>query len=256
MFKVATWNVNSIRVRLLQVLDWLHVVKPDLLALQEIKADDENFPVAEFRDRGYQVLCNGQKTYNGVAIICSYTPKNIITDFPEYEDPQRRLLYASFDNFSVINIYVPNGSETGSDKFKYKLEWLSRLQLFVNNKLKTDSNLLVMGDFNIAPADEDVHDPDEWRGKVLVSGPERKHFSQLIDKGLVDCFRLLNQGNDKYSWWDYRGSGFARNRGLRIDHILASETLSKSCKSSYIDTSPRGLERPSDHAPVVAEFNL
>lgn len=254
--KLATWNVNSIRVRLAQVLDWLQTETPDILAIQETKVVDEMFPAEEFRQLGYRVICNGQKTYNGVAIISRSSATQVLTALPSFPDPQRRLLYAVFDTLAVLNIYVPNGKAVGTDKYAYKLDWLAGLREFVQERLGKTELLAVVGDFNIAPADADVHSPEEWRGKVLVSDPEREQFFGLIDLGLVDCFRLFKQEADRFSWWDYRASGFARNRGLRIDHILASQALAERCTASRIDTAPRKLERPSDHAPVVAEFKL
>lgn len=254
--KLATWNVNSIRVRLAQVLDWLQTESPDILAIQETKTTDEMFPAAEFARLGYQVVCSGQKTYNGVAIISKHTATEVMTELPLFPDTQKRLLCARVGKLVILNIYVPNGMAPGTDKYAYKLDWLSHLQAFVQEQLEKTELLAVLGDFNIAPADEDVHNPEEWHGKVLVSEPEREHFFRLIDKGLVDCYRLFKQDAKSFSWWDYRASGFARNRGLRIDHILASKSLAEGCVASRIDTTPRKLERPSDHAPVVAEFNL
>ena len=256
MFKLATWNVNSIRVRLAQVLDWLQAETPDILAIQETKVVDELFPVEEFRQLGYQVTCNGQKTYNGVAIISRAAATRVLTALPAFPDPQRRLLYAKFDQLALLNIYVPNGMAVGTDKYAYKLDWLANLQRFVQEQLDSTERLAVVGDFNIAPADADVHSPEEWRDKVLVSEPEREQFFRLIDQGLVDCYRLFEQAADSFSWWDYRASGFERNRGLRIDHILASKSLAARCTACRIDTAPRRLQRPSDHAPVVAEFDL
>ena len=256
MFKLATWNVNSIRVRLVQVLDWLMMESPDILAIQETKITNEMFPAGEFEETGYQVVCNGQKTYNGVAVISKNAAAEVLTGFPSFPDPQKRLLYARFDNLAILNVYIPNGMALDTDKYAYKLDWLFHLQAFVQEQMGKTEQLAVLGDFNIAPADEDVCNPEEWRGRVLVSGPEREHFFRLIDKGLVDCYRLFKQDANGFSWWDYRASGFARNRGLRIDHILASKALAGHCVACRIDTAPRRLERPSDHAPVVAEFNL
>ena len=256
MLKLATWNVNSIRVRLDQVLDWLHTEAPDILAIQETKITNDKFPAGEFMQAGYQAICNGQKTYNGVATISRLRAAEVVTELPAFPDPQRRLLYTRYDDLAILNIYVPNGMALGTDKFDYKLDWLSHLQTFVQAQLKNTERLVVLGDFNIAPADEDVHNPDQWRGKVLVSEQEREHYFQLLDKGLVDCYRLFKQDAKSFSWWDYRASSFARNRGLRIDHILASKPLADHCLTSRIDSTPRKLERPSDHAPVIAEFCL
>lgn len=256
MFTVATWNVNSLRVRLPHVIDWLNSVKPDILALQETKVVDSDFPVAELGEHGYQAVFSGQKTYNGVAILSKTLATDIITEFPSYPDPQRRILAAKIDGISILNLYIPNGSEVGSEKYAYKLEWLSHLQTFVEQQLKANDRLIILGDFNIAPTDDDVHDPEAWRGNVLVSEPERNNFFQLTDKNMVDCFVQFEQEEKSFTWWDYRAAGFRRNRGLRIDHILASTPLAKHCKSCHIDKEPRRLERPSDHAPVVAVFNL
>ncbi|MBF8269077.1 MAG: Exodeoxyribonuclease III [Gammaproteobacteria bacterium] len=256
MLKIATWNVNSIRVRLPQVLDWLAVAAPDIVALQETKIVNELFPVEEFRQAGYQTICNGQKTYNGVAIISKTPASDVVTDLPTFPDPQKRLLHARYGDIAVVNLYIPNGMAVGSDKYAYKLDWLTQLQQFLYERLGQMRLLVVLGDFNIAPADEDVHDPAAWQGSVLVSPAERAHFFQFIDKGLVDCYRLFKQEVHSFTWWDYRAAGFARNHGLRIDHILASRQLAEHCKICRIDTAPRKLERPSDHAPVIAVFDL
>ncbi len=256
MFKIATWNVNSLRVRLTHVTDWLKSEQPDVLALQETKIVDEEFPAEIFQEIGYNVAYSGQKTYNGVAVISKEAARDIITQFPSYPDPQRRVLHTLFSNLAVLNLYVPNGSEIGSEKYSYKLEWLTQLESFVDTCLEGNQNLIVLGDFNIAPADEDVHDPDEWQDKVLVSAAERSHFFRLIDKGLVDCYRLFDREGKEFSWWDYRAASFRRNRGLRIDHILASHDLAQLCRSCHIDKNPRKLEKPSDHTPVVAIFDI
>lgn len=254
--RCATWNVNSLRVRLPQVMDWLGEKKPDLLALQETKLPDENFPVAELEEAGYQALFSGQKTYNGVAILSRLTepPTGIDTDLPGLDDPQRRLLAASYGDFRFINLYVPNGSEVGSDKFAYKLDWLAALREYLVDQLERHDKVIVVGDFNIAPEDRDIHDPELWRDSVLASPPEREAFRKLLEAGLTDAFRLFDQPEGSFSWWDYRAAAFRRNLGLRIDHILVSEALREKCIACYIDKTPRGWERPSDHAPVVAEF--
>ncbi|MFQ5659241.1 MAG: exodeoxyribonuclease III [Gammaproteobacteria bacterium] len=254
--KIATWNVNSLRVRLPHILNWLDVVKPGILALQETKVVDEEFPVETFKRHGYQAVFSGQKTYNGVAILSRDNARNVNTTFPAFPDPQRRILLAKVNTLSVLNLYVPNGSEVGSEKYAYKLEWLSHLLSYIDEQLEQNENLVVLGDFNIAPADADVHDPEAWRGKVLVSGAEREAFFQLTGKGLMDCYRLFEHEEQGFSWWDYRAGSFRRNRGLRIDHILASTALARLCMSCRIDKAPRRLQRPSDHAPVVAEFNI
>ena len=256
MFKIATWNVNSIRVRLLQVLDWLQKETPDILAIQETKIVDELFPSEDFRQLGYRTLCNGQKTYNGVAVFSRTDADEILTQIPSFPDPQKRFLYARYGGLALLNLYVPNGMAIGTEKYAYKLDWLAHLRTFVRQHIDKTGLLALVGDFNIAPADADVHNPEEWRGKVLVSEAERERFFQLLDTGLVDCYRLVNQDATGFTWWDYRASGFARNRGLRIDHILANTALAGHCVACRIDTAPRALERPSDHAPLVAEFDL
>jgi exodeoxyribonuclease-3 len=256
MFRIATWNVNSLRVRLPHVLDWLDAEQPDVLALQETKLQDPDFPRDAFAERGYQALHAGEKTYNGVAIL-SRAPLTLIADsFPDFDDPQRRVLHARTGGVDVLDIYVPNGSEVGSEKFEYKLRWLGRLRQYVSGLIDAGGRLAVVGDFNIAPASEDVHDPAAWQGQVLFSEAERDEFSGLLRQGLVDCFRLFRQEPGGYTWWDYRAGAFRRNLGLRIDHILASRELAGLCRGCRIDREPRCRERPSDHAPVIAEFDL
>ncbi len=252
--KIATWNVNSLRVRLPHVLTWLDAEQPDLLALQEIKLPDPDFPAAEFLQRGYQLAFSGQKTYNGVAIV-SRTPLTALqTEIPAFGDPQRRVLFAETGGIAVLNLYVPNGSEVGSEKYSYKLAWLKHVCEFIRTLLAGHPRLVVLGDFNIAPADADVHDPGAWAGQVLCSPPERAAFASLLALDLVDCFRMFPQPANSYSWWDYRAAGFQRNQGLRIDHVLASAVLAARCRACRIDRVPRTWERPSDHAPVIAEF--
>lgn len=255
-FKVATWNINSLRVRLAQVLTWLNDVKPDVLALQEIKLTDNDFPLDAIQEAGYQAISSGQKTYNGVAVLSRQPIKDMITDIPDYDDPQRRVLGVSVGDIRVLNLYVPNGESIVSEKYQYKLHWLERLNAFLEQKLITYPKLIVLGDFNIAPNEIDVHDPNLWDGQVLFSQPERKAFHEMLKIGFSDCFRQLNPQEKSYSWWDYRMNAFKRNMGLRIDHILASKALASDCMKCYIDKAPRTWERPSDHAPVVAEFRL
>jgi len=256
MIKIATWNVNSLRVRLPQVLDWVSSNQPDILALQETKLLDENFPVADIEGAGYQVIYSGQKTYNGVALLSRETASDISKDIPDLNDHQRRVLFASYKDLRVLNVYVPNGESIESEKYNYKLSWLRKLTAYLKEQLKTYQHLVVLGDFNIAPEPRDVYDPELWQGQVLFSEPERKAFKGLLDTGLCDSFRLFNKEEKQYTWWDYRMMAFRRNRGLRIDHILASDALGKSCVSCNIDKEPRRWERPSDHTPVVAEFNI
>lgn len=256
MLKIATWNVNSLRVRLAQMLDWLHTTQPDILALQETKLTDDCFPVAEIEGAGYQIIYSGQKSYNGVAVLSRRTATDIVKDIPNLHDPQRRILAATYQDLRVLNIYIPNGSIIGSDKYSYKLSWLDKLCAYINQQLTIYPRLVVLGDFNIAPEDRDVYDPQAWEGQVLVSEPERAAFKCLLEMGLCDSFRLFEQQTPGYTWWDYRAMAFRRNLGLRIDHILVSRALGAQCLACYVDKAPRKLERPSDHAPVIAEFAI
>lgn len=250
MLKLASWNVNSLKVRLDQVLDWLESSQVDVLALQETKLIDDNFPLQAFTDRNYHAVYAGQKTYNGVAVISRLPITEIVTDIPDLVDPQRRILAVTIGDIRLINLYVPNGAAVGSDKYVYKLQWLEKVSTFIQQQLVHHPKLAVVGDFNIAPEDSDVHDPLEWDGCILVSKEERLAFFNLLDLGLKDSFRLFPQEENLFSWWDYRAAGFRRNRGLRIDHILLNSALADNCLSSQIDKLPRKSERPSDHAPV------
>lgn len=252
--KLASWNVNSLKVRLPHVLDWLASEQPDVLGLQETKLTDDKFPLEAIKEAGYQVAFSGQPTYNGVAVLAREPLRDVITDIPGLDDPQRRVLAATVGGLRFVNLYVPNGSEVGSDKYAYKLDWLARLRDWLTEEAAQHRQLVVVGDFNIAPADADVHDPEEWRDKILFSEPEHAALQALLDLGLHDTFRLFPQEDKIYSWWDYRMNNFRRNRGLRIDLILASEALKARCEASWVDVAPRRLERPSDHAPVVARF--
>jgi len=254
--KIASWNVNSLNVRLPQVLAWLAAEQPDVLALQETKLVDENFPRAEIEAAGYHAVYAGQKTYNGVALLSRQPAQSVVTGIPGLDDAQRRVLTATFTGVRVINLYVPNGENVESDKYRYKLNWLAALTAWIKQELAAHPRLVVLGDFNIAPEARDVHDPKQWEGRVLFSEPERAAFRQLLAAGLCDTFRLFDQPEKLFSWWDYRMQGFRRNHGLRIDHILASDALCKACSVCRIDKGPRANERPSDHAPVVAEFRL
>jgi len=238
------------------VLDWLQEHAPDVLALQETKITDDAFPLAEFASAGYTAAFAGQKTYNGVATLSKKPLQVISMEMPGYPDPQKRVLCTTHGDTCVLNLYVPNGSEVGSEKYAYKLDWLSHLHSYTSSLLKQYRNCILLGDFNIAPADADVHDPGEWSGKILCSAAERKSFFDLIDCGLTDCYRIFPQENNEFTWWDYRAAGFRRNRGLRIDHILANDDLARLCKNCSIDIAPRKRDRPSDHAPVMAEFTL
>ena len=252
--EIASWNVNSLRVRLPQVLDWLQDNPVDVLALQETKMVNEDFPVEEINQAGYQVQYSGQKTYNGVAVLSKLESTDVLTDIPGLEDTQRRILAVTVEHIRVLNLYVVNGKEVGSDKYEYKLEWLKKVTAFIKKDLKKYSDYVVLGDFNIAPEDADVHDPLAWKEKILCSSNERMALQSIIDLGFVDTFRLFDQEEKTFSWWDYRAAGFRRNHGLRIDLILASSALEGRCEFSVVDKAPRSNERPSDHAPVVAAF--
>lgn len=254
--KIATWNVNSLRVRLPHVLQWMETTQPDVLALQETKLQDANFPEATFTAAGYHVIYAGQKTYNGMAIISRIPLTDIVTDFlGDADDPQRRLLAATAGSLRIINVYVPNGASLDSDKYPYKLQWLEKLTQFITNEHQRYPHMVILGDFNIAPEDRDVHDPVLWEGHVLTSVPEREAFQKILTTGMSDAFRLLNQETE-YSWWDYRNGAFRRNLGLRIDHILISQALTARCVACYIDKIPRKWSQPSDHAPVMVELDI
>lgn len=255
-FKIATWNVNSLRVRLPHVQTWLTDVKPDVLVLQEIKMPSEDFPHDAFHEMGYKAIVSGQRTYNGVAILSRAEASDAVTDIPTLQDPQRRVLGATIDGVRIINLYVPNGESVTSEKYKYKLHWLENLDLFLKDQLNSHQKMVILGDFNIAPQEIDVHDPKAWENSVLFSKPERQAFQDMLKVGFKDCFRELSPDDKSYSWWDYRLNAFRRNLGLRIDHILASNAMFTECKRCYIDKAPRQWERPSDHAPVIAEFAL
>jgi len=250
--KIASWNVNSIRVRLEQVVEWLQAESPDVLGLQELKMTTEDFPLEAFTDIGYTALVNGQKTYNGVALLAKSEGTDPVYDLPGLDDPQRRVMAATYGDTRIVNLYCPNGQSVGSDKYAYKLEWFAALHDWLQQEVQAHDKVAVMGDFNIAPEDRDVHDPAAWEGKILCSDDERAALTRLCDLGLNDSFRQFDQPDESFSWWDYRTGGFRRNRGLRIDLILASEALQTS--AAGIDKEPRALERPSDHAPVWAEF--
>ena len=254
--KIATWNVNSLNVRLPHVLEWLAAQQPDVLVLQEIKQVTEAFPAEALAEAGYQSIANGQKTYNGVAVISRNPASDPVLEFPNFEDPQRRVLAATVDGVRVVDLYIPNGSEVGSEKYAYKLSWLDTLRGFLADEMSRHEKLVVLGDFNIAPADADVHDPEKWGEAILCSPAERQALKELFELGLTDVFRNFEHPEKTFSWWDYRAAGFRRNAGLRIDLILTSDLMTSACTSSYIDREPRAWERPSDHAPVIAEFSF
>jgi exodeoxyribonuclease-3 len=252
--KIATWNINSLKARLPHVLEWLTTSNPDVLALQEIKQVNEAFPLDTFGERGYNAAVSGQKTYNGVATLSRGPLSEAVTEMPDFEDPQRRVLAMTIQDVRVINLYVPNGKSVASEKYEYKLRWLVALRDFLATELAAHENLVVLGDFNIAPEDRDVYDPVDWGDGILCSPPERDALNEILKVGLLDVFRQFPQPEKTFSWWDYRAGRFRRNAGLRIDLILASPAMSKRCTASYVDREPRGWERPSDHTPVVAEF--
>jgi exodeoxyribonuclease-3 len=255
MLKIASWNVNSLNVRLPQVLAWLEFAGPDLLALQETKLTDDRFPVAELEEAGYHSVYSGQKTYNGVAVLSRAPATDPVTDIPDLDDHQRRILAVTVGDVRLVNLYVVNGSEVGSEKFDYKLHWLDRVTRWLEQEIEQHRNLVVVGDFNIAPDDRDVHDPDAWHEKILCSSLERDALQRILDLGLKDTFRLFEQEKGIFSWWDYRMNMFRRKMGLRIDLVLASGAMAQRCTASYVDIEPRRQERPSDHAPAVAEFS-
>ena len=251
--KIATWNVNSLKVRLPHVLEWLEANEPDVLCLQETKLTDENFPIEPIRAAGYDALYSGQKTYNGVAILSRHPFSERTDGIPGFEDEQKRVLSATVSGIRIICAYVPNGESLDSAKFPYKLKWLEAFSAWLKEELVHHSHMAVLGDYNIAPEDRDVHDPKAWEGSVLVSPEERTAFSRVLGLGFRDSFRLFDQEDKSFTWWDYRMNAFRRNMGLRIDHILLSDALAEKCISCSIDRLPRKLERPSDHTPVIAE---
>ncbi len=254
--KLVTWNVNSLKVRLPHVLEFLAAYRPDALCLQELKLEDANFPLAEIQAAGYQAAFSGQKTYNGVAILSPTAAGDVSAGIANFDDPQKRVIAATVNGVRVICVYIPNGESVESDKYKYKLDWLMKLLAWLKQELAKYPKLALLGDYNIAPEDRDVYDPKFWAGKVLFSEPEKAAFKDMIALGLTDSFRLFEQPEKSYSWWDYRMNGFKRNLGMRIDHILLSAELAKDCKSCTVDRDFRAKERPSDHAPVVAEIGI
>jgi exodeoxyribonuclease-3 len=252
--KLATWNVNSLKVRLPHVLDWLAANPVDVLCLQETKQQDSDFPQATLQEAGYHSVFNGQKTYNGVAILSRVPANEVQHGIPGFADEQKRVIAATIYDIRVVCAYIPNGQSIDSDKYQYKLAWLTALHDWLKQELTHYPKLVLLGDYNIAPEDRDVHDPVAWQGNVLVSEPERQQFKNLVQLGLHDSFRIFEQAEKSYSWWDYRMMAFRRNHGLRIDHILISEPLVAQCKGCVIDKAPRKLERPSDHTPVIVEL--
>jgi exodeoxyribonuclease-3 len=254
--KVATWNVNSLRVRLPHLIDWLAAHRPDIVCLQETKCEDATFPVAELSAAGYCSVHHGQRTYNGVAILSRMEAAGVCRGIPEFTDEQSRVIASDVQGVRVVSVYVPNGQSVGSDKYAYKLRWFEALAAWLAAELAAHPKLIVTGDFNVAPEDRDVHDPAAWAGQVLFSEPERAALQRLFALGFVDAFRLFEQPEKSFSWWDYRMGAFRRNMGLRIDHMLLWPELARACTACSIDVAPRKLERPSDHAPVVCELVL
>jgi exodeoxyribonuclease-3 len=252
--KIASWNVNSLKVRLPHLKDWLAQAQPDILALQELKLSDEDFPTAELAELGYRALVNGQKTYNGVALLSRSEGEAVEKDIPGFADPQRRVIAASYGDLRVIGLYVVNGQEVGSEKYAYKLSWMAALHAWLAQEIRAHPQLVVLGDFNVAPEDRDVHDPGAWHEQILCSTAERAALRALLDLGLHDSLRLQHADAGLYSWWDYRAAAFRRNLGLRIDLVLVSEALRPRLRAAGIDKAPRRLERPSDHAPVWIEL--
>jgi len=250
--RLAAWNVNSLKVRLPQLLEWLAVHQADVVCLQETKLEDHNFPQQEIEAAGYRVIFSGQKTYNGVALLARETPSDVEYGNPYFPDPQKRLIAATVNGIRVVCAYIPNGQAVGSEKYAYKLAWLAALEAWIGEQLAASPQLVLAGDFNIAPDERDVHNPAAWAGQILCSEPEREAFQRLLSLGLKDSFRLFEQPEKSFSWWDYRMLGFQKNQGLRIDHILLSAPLAERCIAAGIERDMRKRERPSDHAPVTA----
>lgn len=258
--KLASWNVNSLKVRLPQLLDWLASHAPDIVCLQETKVEDGRFPLPELEAAGYRCAFSGQKTYNGVAILSRGAFADVTAGMPAFPDEQKRLIAATVgqgaEAIRVICAYVPNGQAVGSEKYEYKLRWLAALRTWLQEELRRTTRLAVLGDYNVAPADEDVQDPKAWEGQVLCSAAEREAFRNIVALGLKDAFRLFTRREKSFTWWDYRMNAFRRNLGLRIDHVLLSSELASRCGACAIDVGPRRLERPSDHAPIMAELEI
>ena len=257
MIRLITWNVNSIRTRLERLLSVLDRHKPDIVCLQEIKVIAEKFPTLDLKQAGYYSSVYGQKTYNGVAILSRIKPENVRTSMEDdVDDPQARLISADINGLRVFSIYVPNGSTVGSEKWKYKIDWLARLDRFLETTANPADKLALCGDFNVAPDDKDVRNPEAWRSSVLSDEDGRKAFGRLLKWGFVDVFREVHPEGGIYSWWDYRRLGFPKNDGLRIDAVLATPPLAKRLKNAEIDRAERKGKRPSDHAPVIVDFEV
>jgi len=254
--KLATWNVNSLKVRLPHVLEWLAAHAPDALCLQETKTEDASFPHEAITKAGYRAVFSGQKTYNGVAILARSEPTDVAAGISGFDDPQKRVLAATVNGVRIVSVYVPNGESIESDKYRYKLDWLEKVTAWLERELAAHPRLAVLGDYNIAPDERDVYDPKAWEGQVLFSVPERQAFERIVALGLRDSFRLFDQPERSFTWWDYRMNMFKRKLGLRIDHILLSAELAGKCTACTIDRDMRARERPSDHAPVAADIGL
>jgi exodeoxyribonuclease-3 len=258
--KIASWNVNSLKVRIPHLTQWLADARPDVVALQETKLEDAKFPVDELAAAGYQAIYAGQKTYNGVAILARNDQglafEQVLTDIPGLDDPQRRILAATVGSVRVVDLYVVNGKAVGDEKYSYKLHWLERVRDFLAEEIRRHPRLVVLGDFNIAPDDRDVYDPLAWGEEVLCSPPERAALKAITDIGLHDSFRLFEQAAGHFSWWDYRQGAFRRNMGLRIDLILLGDALKSAARAAGIDREPRRWERPSDHTPVTVDLDI
>ncbi len=252
--RVATWNVNSLKIRLAHLLDWLADARPDVVCLQETKIEDEKFPVEDLRRAGYEAVYCGQKTYNGVAILARSPLTEVVHGIPGFADDPKRVISATVAGTRVVCLYAPNGQAPGTDKYAYKLRWYEELARWLSEELARRPQLAVLGDMNVAPEDRDVHDPKRWEGQIHVSAPERAALAKVVQAGFVDAFRLFEQPERLYSWWDYRLAAFARNWGLRIDLVLLSRELASRCTACTIDKAPRKRERPSDHAPVIADI--
>jgi exodeoxyribonuclease-3 len=253
--RIATWNVNSLKIRLPHLLDWLADARPDVVCLQETKTEDDKFPAAELRDAGYHSVFCGQKAYNGVAILARAEIRDVAHGIAAFADDPKRVISATVDDTRIVCLYAPNGQAPGSEKYAYKLRWYGELTRWLREELSRTPRLAVLGDMNVAPEDRDVHDPKRWEGQIHVSAPERAALSAVAQVGFVDAFRMFEQPEKLYSWWDYRLAAFARNWGLRIDLILLSRELAARCTACTIDKAPRKRERPSDHAPVIADLS-
>lgn len=251
--QIATWNVNSLKVRLPHVIEWLQQTSCDVLGLQELKMDnDANAKlVAEFASIGYNYVYNGQKTYNGVALVSKFPLEDVVFDIPEYDDIQKRVITATINGVRIVCAYFVNGESLESTKYQYKLQWLAQLEQYIASEMQRYPELVLLGDYNIAPEVRDTYDANIWEGGVLCSEPERAAFNRLIASGLTDSFRYFNQEDRQYTWWDYRNMAFRRKQGLRIDHLLITPSLIARAESCAIDLAPRKLERPSDHTPVI-----